>query len=222
MLKYIIFDLDETIYPRESGLMQVISQRISDYMIERLGMDPQIVPRLRREYWSRYGTTSRGLQLLHNIDLQDYMRYVHDIPLRDYIGPDPALDAALASLPQRKVIFTNASAAHARAVLEVVGVARHFEGIYDAFFIGNQSKPAASAYRRLLDALGVPGDVCLMVEDSARNLRPAKSLGMITVLVAPKPGVDLDGVDYTIGRVSEISEVVKGLQRNVGGGKGTT
>ncbi len=211
MLRYLVFDLDETIYPRESGLMQVISQRISAYMIERLGMDPQTVPRLRREYWKKYGTTSRGLQLLHNIDLEDYMRYVHDIPLRNYIGPDPELDAVLASLPQRKVIFTNASAGHARAVLEVMGVARHFEGIYDAFFIGNQSKPAIEAYRRLLEALGVSGKACMMIEDSARNLRPAKSLGMITVLVAPKPGEELTGVDYTIERVSEIANVVKTL-----------
>ena len=212
VLEYLIFDLDETIYPRASGLMRAISERISLYMIERLGMDPVVVPGLRREYWDRYGTTSRGLQLLHGIDVHDYMGYVHDIRLEQYIGPNQALDEALGALPERKVIFTNATAEHARAVLEVVGVTRHFEAVYDALFVENESKPAKSAYRRLLEALGVPGGLCLMVEDAARNLRPAKSLGMTTVLVDPPSDGDVDGADYVIGRIADIRRVVEEIQ----------
>jgi putative hydrolase of the HAD superfamily len=212
VLKCLVFDLDETIYPRRSGLMQAISERISAYMIERLEMDPRVVPRLRRAYWEEYGTTSRGLQLLHGIDVDDYMRFVHDIPLSDYVGHDPALDAVLTRLSQRKVIFTNASADHARAVLEIVGVAQHFEAIYDAFFAEHESKPAAGAYRRLLSALGLPGKACLMVEDSARNLRPAKSLGMVTVLVDPPSPAEVDGADYVIGKAAEIGEVVQKIE----------
>ena len=211
MLEYLIFDLDETIYPRSSGLMQAISERISIYMIDQLGMDPEVVPRLRREYWEKYGTTSRGLQLLHSIDVVDYMRYVHHVPLHDHIGPNPELDATLSSLPQRKVVFTNASADHAHAVLKVVGVADHFDAVYDAFFAENESKPSLSAYRRLLGVLDVPGTSCLMVEDAARNLRPAKSLGMTTVLVDPPVGADLEGVDYVIDRVSDLGRVVQEL-----------
>jgi putative hydrolase of the HAD superfamily len=213
VLEYLVFDLDETIYPRSSGLMQAISDRISSYMIERLGMDPEIVPRLRREYWEEYGTTSRGLQLLHSIDVVDYMHYVHQIPLRDYIGPNQALDATLSALSQRKVVFTNASADHASAVLEVVGVAHHFDAVYDAFFAENESKPAMGAYQRLLGVLGVSGTSCLMVEDAARNLRPAKSLGMTTVLVNPPQGADLEDVDYVIDRVSDLGQVMQVIER---------
>lgn len=213
MLTHLIFDLDETIYPRDSGLMQAISQRISRYMIERLGMDPEEVPRLRREYWHTYGTTSRGLQLLHGIDVNDYMAFVHDVPLHDYIAANPELDTALASLPQRKVVFTNATTAHAHAVLDIVGVRHHFEATYDAFFAKNESKPAPASYRRLLDVLDVGGEACLMVEDTARNLHPAKTLGMVTVLVAPPEGADLDGVDYVIDRIVEIGRVVREADR---------
>jgi putative hydrolase of the HAD superfamily len=176
-------------------------------------MAPEIVPRLRYEYWEKYGTTSRGLQLLHGLDMDDYMQYVHDVPLSDYIGPDPALDAALRSLPQRKVIFTNATAAHAQAVLGVLGVAHHFEAVFDVYFAGNQGKPAFGSYRRLLDALDVPGHKCLMAEDTARNLLPARQLGMTTVLVDPPPGGDVDGADYVIDRVADITRVVADLSR---------
>lgn len=213
MLSYLIFDLDETIYPRATGLMQAVSERISRYMIERMGMDPEVVPRLRREYWQSYGTTSRGLQLLHSLDVEDYMVFVHDLPVAEYLAPDPALDAALASLSQRKVIFTNATTAHALAVLRTMGIAYHFDDVYDVFFARHESKPALGAYRQLLAELGAVGNSCLMVEDMARNLRPAKALGMHTVLVDPAADADLDGVDYVIDRVSDIVQVVARIER---------
>jgi len=209
VLEFLVFDLDETIYPRDSGLMQAISARISAYMVERMEMDPEIVPTLRRAYWEQYGTTSRGLQTLHGLDVEDYMQYVHDIPVHDYVRPDLALDRALNALSQRKVIFTNATEAHARGVLEAIGVARHFCGIYDVFYAGHESKPAPGAYRRLVQDLDTTGDRCLMVEDSARNLQPAKALGMVTVLVNPLPETELDGIDHVVARVSDIAEVVR-------------
>ena len=212
MLEVLVFDLDETMYPRDLGLMQAISGRISAYMIERMGMDPDIVPSLRRQYWEQYGTTSRGLQLLHGLDVADYMHYVHDLPLGEYIQANPGLDGMLAALPQEKVIFTNASAAHARAVLSALGVAHHFARIYDAFFAGNQGKPAMRSYERLLGELRVPGEVCLMAEDTVRNLRPAKSLGMVTVLVDPQPGTDTDGVDHIVDAVIEVGRVVRAIE----------
>ncbi|MFN2132411.1 MAG: pyrimidine 5'-nucleotidase [Anaerolineae bacterium] len=212
MLEYVIFDLDETMYPRRSGLMQAISARISGYMIERMGMDPAVVPDLRRAYWEKYGTTSRGLQLLHGLDVDDYMHYVHDLPLEEYIQPNSELDRVLSRLPQEKIIFTNATAAHARGVLETLGVAHHFTQVYDAFFAGNEGKPAIGGYERLLRVLQTRGETCLMVEDSPRNLRPAKSLGMATVLVDPQPGTDTDGVDYVIGEIAEIGQVVDAIE----------
>jgi putative hydrolase of the HAD superfamily len=209
VLDCLVFDCDDTLYPRGSGLMQAISARISQYMIERMGMDPEIVPDLRREYWIEYGTTSRGLQVLHEFDVEDYMHYVHDLPLEEYIRPDPTFDEVLTALPQRKVIFTNATAEHARAVLDVVGVGHHFTEVYDAFFLQNEGKPALRGYQRLLESLGEEGKHCLFAEDSARNLRPAKELGMVTVLVDPPPGDDVDGVDYVIERIADIGQVVE-------------
>jgi putative hydrolase of the HAD superfamily len=209
VLEYLLFDLDETIYPRGSGLMQAISARISQYMIECMGMDPEVVHKLRRAYWEKYGTTSRGLQILHGLDVEDYMRYVHDLPLEAYIGPNEALNSTLASLPQKKVIFTNATEEHARSVLRVVGIAHHFGPVYDAFFARNEGKPAVGVYRRLLDDLGVSGEACLMVEDSARNLRPAKALGMTTVLVDPPDGTEYKGIDFAIAEIADIGSVVQ-------------
>jgi FMN phosphatase YigB (HAD superfamily) len=42
-LRYLILDLDDTLYPRRSGVMDLVNQRIGRYMVERLGF-----PRSRR------------------------------------------------------------------------------------------------------------------------------------------------------------------------------
>ncbi len=211
MLDVLVFDLDETMYPRRSGLMRAISGRIGTYMIERMGMDPATVPALRRQYVEQYGTTSRGLQLLHGLDVVEYMEYVHDLPLHEYIAASPELDGMLGALPQEKVIFTNASAGHARAVLKALGVAHHFAQIFDAFFAGNQGKPAMRSYKRMLAELGMPGQACLMADDMVRNLHPAKLLGMVTVLVDPQPGTNVDGADYVVESVIEVGGVVRAI-----------
>jgi putative hydrolase of the HAD superfamily len=94
-------------------------------------------------------------------------------------------------------------------VLDVVGIAHHFGPVYDVYFAGNEGKPAPGVYRRLLDDLGVPGEACLMVEDSERNLGPAKSLGMTTVLVDPPNGASGVKVDYVIDEIADIARVVQ-------------
>ncbi len=188
-IKYILFDLDDTLYATSAGLMQEISRRMNEYMITRVKIDPSDVARVRLDYWERYGTTLWGLYVERHIDAQDFLDYVHDIPIDQFIERDPELDALLARLPVRKFIFTNAPEKHARRVLAVLGIERHFERIFDINFIQYESKPAASGYERVLKALGAKGEECLMIDDSARNLAPARALGMRTIWLDGK-GVD--------------------------------
>jgi putative hydrolase of the HAD superfamily len=207
-LKYILFDLDETLYPSSSGLMAAIGELMSRYMEERLDVSPTEVPALREHYYLTYGTTMRGLQIHHGIVPEDYLAYVHDLPLEDYIGPNDELERVLAEMETEKAVFTNASAEHARRVLAILGIERHFNCIIDVRALGYIAKPDPVAYRRALEILGVAGDECLIVDDRARNLTPAKELGMITVLVGSEKTAD---VDFVIGEVAEIGEVMRRL-----------
>jgi putative hydrolase of the HAD superfamily len=214
-LRYILFDLDETLYPTRSGLMARIGQLMGRYMEERLGMPPAEVPSLRRHYYHTYGTTMRGLQIHHDIDPEDYLAYVHDLPLEDYIGPNDALDGVLAEIAMEKVVFTNASKEHARRVLKVLGIERHFNRVIDVRSTGYIGKPDPEAYRQALEILGAEGYECLLVDDNVRNLEPAKKLGMITVLVSNENTelrqVQPEYADFVIGEAAEIGEVVQTL-----------
>lgn len=192
----LFFDLDDTLYPNTNGLWEAIRLRMTDYMLERLRLPAEEVPALRRHYFETYGTTLRGLQIHHEVNALDYLAYVHDLPLLEYLQPAPELAALLASLPQPKWIFTNADAAHAGRVLNVLGLADLFVGVIDVTAIGYACKPTPAAYQAALALAGEPDPrCCVLLDDSPRNLAPARALGFTTVLVGaggrPDPAASL-------------------------------
>lgn len=208
-LRVLLVDLDDTVYPRHCGLMKEVGRLIFRYMVERMGIPPDEAAALRRQYYHQYGTTLRGLQIHHQVDVEDYLAFVHDLPLARYLQPDPELNAALAAIPQEKVIFTNATAEHAWSVLERLGVRHHFRRVVDLRAMGYVNKPNPEAYRRALELLQEPPEACALVEDSLRNLRPAKALGMATILVG-EDGADDDTVDVVIPRLADLPSVLGG------------
>ncbi len=200
-----LVDLDDTVYPREAGVMQRVSRRIDEFMLLRLGLDEARVHELRRGYYERYGTSMRGLQLDFGINPEDYLNYVHDISVDGLLGPNRQLKRVLAKLPWRKVIFTNASFEHAQRVLDALGVSGSFERIIDVRATGYIGKPEPLAFRRALVSLGLEASDCVVLDDSLANLRTAGELGMITVWVGSKARVE--GVDFAIDCLESIGDV---------------
>jgi putative hydrolase of the HAD superfamily len=206
MFRFLVCDLDETLYPRQAGLMQAIGVRINRYLIENLHLSPEQANELRKRYYQQHGTALRGLVVERpDVDPEDYLRFVHDIRLADYIGPNPALADMLRSIPLTKVIFTNATVEHAQNVLNVIGIADQFADIIDVRRVAYVSKPDPRAYETLLGILGARGEECILVEDAARNLHPGKGLGMTTILV---DGTDCAEVDYCVPGILDVRRVV--------------
>ena len=209
MLRYVWFDLDDTLYPSTSGLWQAIGEKINRYMVERLGMDKDVVLARREHYFKTYGTTLNGLRRDFAVDTDDYLAFVHDLPLAEYIQPDPKLNEMLLRLPLAKIVFTNADLGHALRVLQRLGVTSHFERIVDIRAMEFVNKPNEGAYIRTLEMIGATAQECVLVEDSPRNLHTARSLGMRTVLV--QPAGEQDGADYHIESVLGIETVLAEL-----------
>jgi putative hydrolase of the HAD superfamily len=212
MIHTILFDLDDTLYSSEAGIMNEIRKRILEFTMSRLNLPQAEADALRRRYFVEHGTTMRGLQMHHQIDADDYLHFVHDIPIDEHLKPNPALDSVLASIEQDKVIFTNASREHAEQVLTALGIRHHFSQIVDVRDMAYESKPQPSAYQRICDLLGVVPEECMLVEDNVRNIRPAKALGMTTVLVLDGQATpdleDDESVDFVLRRVEEIGELM--------------
>ncbi|MFZ1413636.1 MAG: pyrimidine 5'-nucleotidase [Defluviicoccus sp.] len=175
-----VFDLDHTLYPPSAALFAQIEQRMRGYIAEFLNLDLDAAWRLQKQYFYTYGMSLRGLMDFHAMDPAPFLAHVHDIDL-SVLDPSPALGAALAALPGRKLIFTNASARHAERVLERLGVAEHFEAVFDIVAAEYRPKPEPETYRHLVCRHNIDPRQSVMIEDQARNLPPAAALGMTTV-----------------------------------------
>jgi len=195
------FDLDDTLYPASSGLWPTLKDRMNRYMIERLHISEEEVPRLREAYFRKNGTTLRGLQRNHTIDVEDYLAYVHDVRLSDYIRPDPLQQSVLAGLRTRNFIFTNADANHARRVLRELKIEAHFNAIIDVNRMEPHCKPSPEAFALALEASGETDPAkCVMIDDLPHTTRAAREFGLFAVLFgAREPGTDADAAcpDWT-------------------------
>ncbi|KZB52823.1 pyrimidine 5'-nucleotidase [Thalassospira xiamenensis] len=178
----LIFDLDNTLYPSACDLFSQVSNLIGQYVRDTLHLPADEAYAIQKSYFHRYGTTLRGLMTEHDIDPADYLNKVHNIDL-SVVDPAPELAAALNALPCRKVIFTNASRGHAERVMDRLGIASHFETIFDIVDADYIPKPERQPYDRLLTRDAIDPARAIYFEDMAKNLLPAKDMGMTTVWV---------------------------------------
>ncbi|MBL4615948.1 MAG: pyrimidine 5'-nucleotidase [Magnetovibrio sp.] len=179
-----VFDLDNTLYSGVHGLFEQIDARMRGYLAQFLDVDEDEAHRVQKGYFRQYGTTLRGMMINHQMDPKPYLDHVHDIDI-SAIPPAPQLDAALARLDGRKVIFTNADLAHAERTLERLGIADHFDAVFDITQAAYVPKPEPQVYDTLIKRFAIEPTNAVMVEDIARNLEPAANLGMTTVWVRP-------------------------------------
>jgi putative hydrolase of the HAD superfamily len=180
-----VFDLDNTLYPHHLNLWQQVDERIRDYIASFLKVEREEAFRLQKDYYRRYGTSMRGLMTEHGLDPDDYLAFVHEID-HSPLEPNPALGAAIERLRGRKLILTNGTVKHARAVMERLEIHQHFEDVFDIAAANLEPKPLPQVYDRFLKKHGVDPKKAAMFEDLARNLEVPHRLGMTTVLVVPE------------------------------------
>ncbi|MEA2008250.1 MAG: pyrimidine 5'-nucleotidase [Chloroflexota bacterium] len=180
----LFFDLDATLYSPSSGLWKLIKDRIAQYTMKCTGLAEAEAQQIREVYLEKYGTTLAGLQRHYQVNTRDYLDYVHNVPLADYITPDPKLRAMLKSLPHKLWVFTNSDMPHAERVLGILGIKDLFSGVTDVYALDFHIKPMPEAYTRTLALAGNPDPrTCVLLDDRIENLVTAQEMGFYTVLV---------------------------------------
>jgi putative hydrolase of the HAD superfamily len=197
-----LFDLDNTLYPASCRLFDQVDRNITRYIAEHLDLAWEDAYRKQKTFFRQHGTTMRGLMTEHGTDPDHFLAYVHDIDLTP-VDADPVLDQALSRLKGRKIIFTNGSVAHAEGVMNKLGVAHHFEAVFDIVASDYRPKPEPQVYDKLVREHAIPAPKAVMVEDIARNLKPAHDLGMACVWVKTdsqwaQEGADDDHVHHVV------------------------
>ena len=179
----IFFDLDDTLYPPTTNLWKAIKGRMNEYMRERMGIPEKDIGHLREKYYLQYGTTLRGLQANHEINVDDFLTYVHDLRLEDYLTPDPLQRLVIASLPTRNLIFTNADIPHAQRVLAALNLHDLFPTIVDVNTVAPYCKPMPESFAIAMKiADETDPSRCVMIDDLRRTTRAAREAGMFSIL----------------------------------------
>lgn len=216
-----VFDLDNTLYPRQTDLFSQIDKRMTAYVRALLSLEHDDARALQKKYYREHGTTLQGLMIHHGIDPNEFLEKVHDIDY-SWVKPDPALGEAIAALPGRKFIFTNGDTGHAERTARALGVFDHFDAVFDIIAADFKPKPAAATYAQFLKSHGVHPQRAAMFEDLPRNLVEPHRLGMKTVLIVPhnleKPldevweheGADGDHIQHI---TSNLADFLTGIAR---------
>lgn len=202
---HLLLDLDNTLYPRQSGLLAHIDQRIDDFLSKRLDMEGNAVKKLRWEYYIKYGTTLRGVKENHGIDPLEYCYHAYDVKIDEFLQRDTLLRSILASFPGQCHVFSNSPRDYIISVLNVLGIRELVASIFDLSFSNYLGKPDPVTYQMVLENLDCKGSRCIMVEDYAINLLPAKELGMTTVLVGEEEGKKPEYVDLRLDNIYQLS-----------------
>jgi len=136
------------------------------------------------------------LQERHKVDKDDYLAFVHDLPLRDYLKPNPIVREVIAALPTRNLIFTNADALHARRVLAALELDDLFETVVDVNAVAPYCKPMPESFAIAMELADEPDPrKCVMIDDLSRTTRAALILGMASLLYGcDEPTEDASGV----------------------------
>ncbi|XWS13628.1 hypothetical protein CRYUN_Cryun36dG0053800 [Craigia yunnanensis] len=222
----LLFDLDDTLYPSNTGIAQGVKKNIDDFLIEKCGFPSTKASSLRVELFKTYGSTLAGLRALgYDIDADDYHGFVHGRLPYDMVKQDPQLRNLLRSISQRKIIFTNSDRVHAMKILKRLGLEDCFDQII-CFETLNPNLPKATrpdefpvVLKPSIDAMKIALDVShvdprrtLFFDDNVRNIAAGKALGLRTCLVGKS--VKTKEADYAMETVNNLAQVIQEIWVN--------
>ena len=181
-IKYWIFDLDNTLYSGKTRVFEQVDKKMSKYISEKLNITVEEARKIQKNYFHEYNTTLNGMIKNHKIDANEFLEFVHDIDI-DFLKKDEKLAEEMKKLEGKKIIFTNGSKKHAINVTRRIGIEQYFDGIFDIVDSDFIPKPSMEPYKKLVEKHKIDPKLSVLVEDIARNLKPAYEMGMKTVWI---------------------------------------
>jgi len=181
-IKYWIFDLDNTLYSGKINVFEQVNKRMSKYISNKLNISVEEAKKIQKNYFHEYNTTLNGMIKNHKIDPDEFLKFVHDIDI-DFLQKDLELAKEMEKLEGKKIIFTNGSKKHAINVTKRIGINQYFDDIFDIVDSDFIPKPAIEPYKKLVEKHKIDPKLCALVEDIARNLKPAYEMGMKTIWI---------------------------------------
>ena len=208
--KFWIFDLDNTLYSGETRVFEQVDKRMSKYISEKLNVGILEAKEIQKNYFYKYNTTLNGMMKNHKIEANEFLEFVHDIDI-DFLKKDVPLGEELRKLEGKKIIFTNGSKKHALNVTQRIGIDQYFDDIFDIVDCNFIPKPKMEPYEKLVKKHKIDPNLCVLIEDIARNLKPAYEMGMKTVWIENKEpwAAKFSDSDFINYRTKNLTEFLK-------------
>jgi len=208
--KFWIFDLDNTLYSGETRVFEQVDKRMSKYISEKLNVSILEAKKIQKNYFYKYNTTLNGMMKNHKIEANEFLEFVHDIDI-DFLKKDMPLGEELRKLEGKKIIFTNGSKKHALNVTQRIGIDQYFDDIFDIVDCNFIPKPKMEPYKKLVEKHKIDPNLCVLIEDIARNLKPAYEMGMKTVWIENKEpwAAKFSDSDFINYRTKNLTEFLK-------------
>jgi len=215
-IKYWIFDLDNTLYSGKTRVFEQVDKKMSKYISEKLNITVEEAKKIQKNYFHEYNTTLNGMIKNHKIDANEFLKFVHDIDI-DFLKKDEKLAEEMEKLEGKKIIFTNGSKKHAINVTRRLGIEQYFDGIFDIVDSDFIPKPSIEPYKKLVEKHKIDPKLSVLVEDIARNLKPAYEMGMKTVWIEndeswAKEFSDSNFINYKTNNLSEFIKKINLLK----------
>ena len=215
MINYLIFDLDNTIYPSNALINQQIPQRMISFVAKFLNLTFEQAKELRAERLPHFGTTLEWLSTEHNLtNYNDFLSVVHP---EDEINELPKIEGLrelFTSIDLPKVILTNSPKFHAQRVLKFYNIEDCFSNIYGIVENQLKGKPHPQSYKNILEKENFKLEETLFFDDHPKYVKGFLDIGGKPVLVdkylefQDQPFLSTGKVK-TIRTIFEIPELLK-------------
>lgn len=215
MINYLIFDLDNTIYPSNALINQQIPQRMISFVAKFLNLTFEQAKELRAERLPHFGTTLEWLSTEHNLtNYNDFLSVVHP---EDEINELPKIEGLrelFTSIDLPKVILTNSPKFHAQRVLKFYNIEDFFSNIYGIVENQLKGKPHPQSYKNILEKENFKLEETLFFDDHPKYVKGFLDIGGKPVLVdknlefQDQPFLSTGKVK-TIRTIFEIPELLK-------------
>ena len=150
LIKFWIFDLDNTLYSGKTKVFEQVDKKMSKYISDKLNVSVEEARKIQKNYFYEYNTTLNGMIKNHKIDPGEFLEFVHDINI-DFLKKDPDLAKEIEILNGKKIIFTNGSRKHALNVTKRIGIDHLFDDIFDIVDCNFIPKPSVEPYKKLVE-----------------------------------------------------------------------
>jgi FMN phosphatase YigB (HAD superfamily) len=205
------FDLDGTLYNSTPEMDDLVRNRISERILEKMP-EFETVERARREFNRRYGKLQSGKGVLESVGYEDCSKVMDDClataNVAGLIEEDPALVGILEKLKEKRRIYLLTSSPESMALekLNKLGIDPELFDVLafnDTPRVGSKSEGDAFLY--VMKKIGVGGNHHVYIGDRLRpDISPANKWGMKTVAVWS----EIQEADYSIDHIHDIERLL--------------